>query len=44
MLEIIKDKGKAVPLQAWTGPGDSRRLRLPDSTVYNIFCWYSVVK
>jgi hypothetical protein len=23
-------KGKAVPLQAWTGPEGSRRLRLPD--------------
>jgi hypothetical protein len=24
------DKGKAMPLQAWTGPEGSRRLRLPD--------------
>jgi len=23
-------KGKAIPLQAWTGPEASRRLRLPD--------------
>jgi hypothetical protein len=23
-------KGKAIPLQAWTGPEGSRRLRLPD--------------
>jgi hypothetical protein len=23
-------KGKVVPLQAWTGPEGSRRLRLPD--------------
>jgi len=23
-------KGKAIPLQAWTGPKVSRRLRLPD--------------
>jgi hypothetical protein len=23
-------KGKALPLQAWTGPEGSRRLRLPD--------------
>jgi len=23
-------KGKAIPLQAWTGPEDSRRLGLPD--------------
>jgi len=26
----IKGKDKAIPLQAWTGPGGSRRLRLPD--------------
>jgi hypothetical protein len=25
-----KGKGKAIPLQAWTGPDVSRRLRLPD--------------
>jgi len=24
------EKGKAIPLQAWTGPEGSRRLRLPD--------------
>jgi hypothetical protein len=23
-------KGKAVPLQAWTGPEDSRKIRFPD--------------
>jgi len=27
---IIPVKGKAIPLQAWTGPEGSRRLRLPD--------------
>jgi len=27
---ISKGKGKAIPLQAWTGPEGSRRLRLPD--------------
>jgi hypothetical protein len=27
---ISKGKGKAIPLQAWTGPVGSRRLRLPD--------------
>jgi len=27
---IIKGKGKAVPLQAWTGPEGSRKLRFPD--------------
>jgi hypothetical protein len=25
-----KGKGKAIPLQALTGPEDSRRLKLPD--------------
>jgi len=25
-----KGKGKAIPLQAWTGPEGSRRLRPPD--------------
>jgi hypothetical protein len=29
-LKVIKDKGKAIPLQAWTGSEGSRRLRLPD--------------
>jgi hypothetical protein len=27
---IYKGKGKAIPLQAWTVPEGSRRLRLPD--------------
>jgi len=27
---LIKGKGKAVPLQAWTGPEDFRKLRFPD--------------
>jgi len=27
--ELIS-KGKAIPLQVWTGPEGSRRLRLPD--------------
>jgi len=27
---IVKGKGKAIPLQAWTDPEGSRRLRLPD--------------
>jgi len=30
LLTIYKGKGKAIPLQAWTGPEGSRRLRLPD--------------
>jgi len=30
LTKISKGKGKAIPLQAWTGPEGSRRLRLPD--------------
>ena len=31
MTRIVKFlKGKAIPLQAWTGSEGSRRLRLPD--------------
>jgi len=26
----VKGKGKAIPLQAWTGPEGSRRLKLPE--------------
>jgi hypothetical protein len=26
----VQLKGKAIPLKAWTGPEDSRKLRLPD--------------
>jgi hypothetical protein len=29
-VNLSKGKGKAIPLQAWTGPEASRRLRLPD--------------
>jgi len=27
---VCKSKGKAVPLQAWSGPEGSRKLRFPD--------------
>jgi len=27
---LFKGKGKAVPLQAWSGPEDSRKFRFPD--------------
>jgi hypothetical protein len=27
---LLRGKGKAVPLQAWTGPEGSRKLKLPD--------------
>jgi len=29
-LILMPSKGKAVPLQAWTGPEGSRKLRFPD--------------
>jgi hypothetical protein len=29
---LFKGEGKAIPLQAWTGPEGSRSLRLPDFT------------
>jgi len=32
-------KGKAVPLQAWTGPEDSSRLRLPDFKTVGTWRW-----
>jgi len=28
--EIVAGKKRTIPLQAWTGPEGSRRLRLPD--------------
>jgi hypothetical protein len=31
-LEYVIDKGKTVPLQAWSGPERSRKLRFPDFT------------
>ena len=30
LVDLIRKKGKAIPLQAWTGPVGSRRLRFPD--------------
>jgi len=32
---MISGKGKAIPLQAWTGPESSRSLRLPDFKTVN---------
>jgi len=29
-FRFVKGKGKAVPLQAWSGPEASRKLRFPD--------------
>jgi len=33
-------KGKAIPLQAWTGPEGSSRLRLPDFKTVRTWRWY----
>jgi len=32
-------KGKAIPLQAWTGPEGSRRLRFPDLKAISTWRW-----
>jgi len=34
-----KGKGKAIPLQAWAGLEDSRRLRLPDFRTIGTQMW-----
>ena len=34
-----KGKGKAIPLQAWTGPEGSRRLRFPDFKTISTGRW-----
>ena len=34
-----KDKSKAIPLQAWTGPEGSRRLKLPDFKTVGTWRW-----
>jgi hypothetical protein len=46
--DFLQGKGKATPLQAWTGPEGSRSLRLPDFKTFSmvilsalhIFCLY----
>jgi hypothetical protein len=35
----VKEKGKAIPLEAWTGPVGSRRLRLPDFKTIGTLRW-----
>jgi len=35
----IKGKGKPIPLQAWTDPEGSRRLRLPDFKTIGTCRW-----
>jgi hypothetical protein len=32
---MVKAKGKAIPLHAWTDPEGSRRLRLPDFKTFS---------
>jgi len=39
MPVYLKAKGKAIPLQAWTGPEDSRRLRFPDFKTFSTWRW-----
>ena len=31
----VKGKGKAIPIQTWTGPEGSRRLRPPDCKTFD---------
>jgi hypothetical protein len=38
-LFFSKSKGKAIPLQAWTSPEGSRRLRLPDFKIFGTSRW-----
>jgi hypothetical protein len=35
---LVHVKGKAVPLQAWGGPEDSRKLRFPDFMTTAQYC------
>ena len=35
----VKSKGTAIPLQAWTGPEGSRRLRFPDFKTIGTLRW-----
>jgi len=40
-MHLGKGKGKAIPIQAWTGPEGSRRLRLPDfKTISTCICGF----
>jgi len=36
---LYSPKGKAIPLQAWTGPEDSRMLRLPVCKTIGTWWW-----
>jgi hypothetical protein len=37
--QVLSVKGKAIPLQAWTGPEGSRRFRLPDFKTVGKWRW-----
>jgi len=39
LLSTSRDRGKAIPLQAWTGPEGSRRLRFPDFKAFGTWRW-----
>ena len=39
LFSTIWVKGKAIPLQAWTGPEGSRRLRFPDFKTVGTWRW-----
>ena len=39
VLRVLSKKGKAIPLQAWTGPEGSRMLRLPDFKTVGTWRW-----
>jgi hypothetical protein len=39
MLLVVHSKGKAIELQALTGPEGSRRLRLPDFKTIGLVTW-----
>ena len=36
----VKLNVKAIPLQAWTGPEGSRRLKFPDFKIFGTIWWY----
>ena len=38
-VSSVKVKGKAIPLQAWTSPEGSRRLRFPDFKTFGTWRW-----
>jgi hypothetical protein len=37
--KLLKAKDNAIPLQAWTGPADSRKLKLPDFKTIGTLRW-----